>query len=153
MKSSRFNRVIVSLIGVLLFSPFALAGQGPFGLGISIGSIIGPSFRYGLQKNRLLDGTIGWDHGDVELYLNHLWVRSNTLPISNSVAFDLYFGVGLAIDQVEKETQIGVRVPVGLRHLLRDPGIEFFGDIALNLFLAPETDSDISLQLGARYLF
>lgn len=163
----QFRRLILPLIALLFFIPnLTLAGQGPVGLGVVVGSIVGPDIRYAFSKNNFLQGALGWDDGYLELDVDYLWNRPGLLPLGRGHALDLYFGVGGWLDQVHRyevrrgevitdktETELSVRVPVGVKYNFKDPTFEIFLDIGLNLRLVPDTNTSLNALTGGRYVF
>ena len=51
------------------------------------------------------------------------------------------------------DLSFGPRAPIGLKYEMQDPSIEFFGEVAAVLDLAPTTNVDLDLGVGARYRF
>ncbi|MEZ4871592.1 MAG: hypothetical protein R2827_04950 [Bdellovibrionales bacterium] len=41
----------------------------------------------------------------------------------------------------------------GVRHFIKDHPMELFAELGLNLYVAPDLETDVALALGFRYFF
>ena len=51
------------------------------------------------------------------------------------------------------EIFFGPRAPIGINYYLKDPAVEFFGELSAILNITPETEADLDFSIGARYWF
>jgi hypothetical protein len=148
-------------IVLFFFATQAMAGQGPFLLGAILGDPTGLSGRFDLDKTTAVDGALSWSGGGrttgSQIHGDYLKTRPRALAAGDSFV-DVYYGIGarmIAITSKDHKGDLsfGPRAPIGLNYELRDPSVEFFGEVALILDLAPSTAADIDLGVGVRYRF
>lgn len=152
-------QILVSTI-TFLFCLSAWAGNGPFSLGAIVGDPTGLSGKLDLSNTEAIDGALSWSGGSrsgIQMHGDYLRVMPGRIAAGDS-DIDLYYGIGgrlIAIDKGDHKGKLslGPRVPVGLRHELRDPTVEFFGELAFVLDLIPSTAADVDIGIGARYRF
>jgi hypothetical protein len=145
---------------VLLGSSFSQAGQGPLLVGGVIGDPTGVSGKYDLEKNVAIDGALSYSLGGrsgAQIHSDYLKIQTNAVDAGDT-ELDLYYGIGfrmvtLSTGDDKGKLSVGPRVPVGLRHEIKDPTVEFFGELAFILDLAPSTAADLDIGVGARYRF
>lgn len=145
---------------VLFFGFAAHAGNGPFLLGVILGDPTGISGRHDLSRTTSIDGALSWSNGTrrgAQIHGDYLVTKPNALAAGDSF-LDVYYGIGLRMisissDKYKGDLSLGPRAPLGLRYELRDPTVEFFGEVALVLDLIPETDADLEVGVGVRYRF
>lgn len=146
---------------LLLVSQSVLAGDGPFLLGAILGDPTGVSGRADFTNNTSIDGALSWSSGGrntgTQLHGDYLLIRPRALAAGDSF-LDVYYGIGARLISITSsdhhgDLSIGPRAPIGLKYELNDPSVEFFGEVALVLDLAPSTGADLDLGVGARYRF
>ncbi len=130
---------------------------GPFGLGIVLAGPTGLSGNYFYDKHKSFAAALGWDDSDVQLHLDHLWYRSD-LVVVDRTPIDVYMGLGLRLHQIERrnkndETELGVRVPVGVSYVFRKIPVQLFGELAPALILIDRSALVIDIAIGIRYYF
>jgi hypothetical protein len=152
-------RALVSII--MLFLGFsAHAGTGPLLVGGMIGDPTGFTMKYDQQKNRSIDGGLSYSLGGrsgAQLHADYLLQKPRVIDAGDT-ELDLYYGIGLRMITLSSgddkgKLSFGPRVPVGLRHELKDPSVEFFGEVAVIVDIAPSTAADLDISVGARYRF
>jgi hypothetical protein len=145
---------------VLFFTTHAFAGNGPFLLGAIIGDPTGVSGRADFTNNRAIDGALSWSTGGrtgSQIHGDYLIIKREAIAAGQS-DLDVYYGIGARLISLTSgddkgKLNLGPRAPVGLKYELKDPSVEFFGEIALILDLVPSTGADVDLGVGARYRF
>jgi len=150
----------LSIATVLILGFSANAGVGPLLVGGMIGDPTGISFKYDLEPNTAIDGGLSYSLGGrsgATLHGDYLIQRPKIVDAGDT-ELDLYYGIGLRMVTLsggdhKGKLSVGPRVPVGLRHEIKDPSVEFFGEVALILDVAPSTAADLDLAIGARYRF
>ncbi|MEZ0392790.1 MAG: hypothetical protein ACAH59_11290 [Pseudobdellovibrionaceae bacterium] len=147
-------------IFTVFLSLSAQAGNGPFSLGAILGDPTGLSAKYDLSRNEAIDGALSWSSGSrtgVQMHGDYLRIHPGQIGAGNA-QIDLYYGIGARLIGIDRgdhkgKVSLGPRAPIGLKHELRDPSIEFFGELALILDLIPSTSADFDIGVGARYRF
>jgi hypothetical protein len=133
------------------------AAPGPFGLGVVLIDPTGLSANYYYEKQKSLSAGLGWSSKHLRLNLDHLWYRRDIIVIDRT-PIDLYYGVGGRFYQHEKrngdnESEIGVRVPVGVSYLFYKIPVQVFGELGPALILVDDSAFVVDISLGARYYF
>lgn len=154
----------VALVFALMGCNTALAGTGPFSLGVIIGAPTGLSAELDLGNRRSLDGALAWSSGKHErmyFHLDHLWHHGSALP---DLDLPWYWGIGGRLltrdDNRERhendddyDTHLGVRLPVGVRYRVADTPVTFFAEIAPVVDLVPDSGLQVTGGLGVRFRF
>ncbi len=152
--------LIISIL-LLTTSSFSKSVQiSGFGLGAMIGDPTALSFKGHLGESKYFDAALAFNTGPADaIYLHgdYLIEKQDHFQIDNE-SLNLYYGIGarLYVADTKKnddEVHFGPRVPVGVAYNLKDPSVEFFGEISAIVNIIPETDVDIDLGIGARYWF
>lgn len=151
----RTLRIVIALTGLgLAYSTTTLGGS--FDTGIILGDPAGLSIKGWINDVHAYDVAISsssgrrdkrYIHGD---YLRHDYTLINIsggdLPV--------YYGIGARVlDQDNKKTEAGLRIPVGLDYLSNRYPVSVFAEIAPRLDLTPDTDFKIDAAVGIRYRF
>ena len=144
------------IIVFALFTSTVFAQEGRFGLGIIAGEPTGVSAKYWLSSNSAIDVVAAWsfDDGDsFQLHGDYLFHQLNLFEVENQ-NFHLYYGVGGRFRfKDDKDTQFGIRIPVGLTYLFKKHPLDAFVETAPIVNLAPKTDLDIDVGIGIRFYF
>ncbi len=136
-------------------------GNHDVGLGIVLGSPTGLSFKYNLNVVNSIDAALAWsDSLDFYLHATYLWTKYKLFYLDN-YPVDWYFGVGGRIRDRDNHKQhgednemwLGIRAPLGLRFMFKDPRIEIFTEISGIFNFIPSSDVDLDFGVGARYFF
>ena len=129
----------------------AKAQQRPLGLGIILGNPSGISFKYWQSQRNAFDGGLAWSTDNEESFQIHgdyLWHR---FDITGDSRTPLYYGIGLRIRTEGEAAGMGIRIPGGITHLFRNDPFEIFFELVPVFDLAPETELDVEVGLGARF--
>lgn len=152
------GKLLVASLLMLSAVPFArAAAPGPFGLGLVLIDPTGLSGNYYYEKQRSFAAALGWSSDHLRLNLDHLWYRRDIIVIDRT-PIDLYYGVGGRFYQHEKrngdnESEIGVRVPVGVSYIFRKVPIQLFGELGPALILIDDSAFIIDISIGGRFYF
>ena len=65
----------------------------------------------------------------------------------------MYFGIGGRVIFQKNDTNLGIRVPVGLDYMFSDAPVDIFLEAVPILDLTPSTDLDLGGGIGVRYWF
>ncbi len=144
----------------LMLSVVAKAETGPYTFGAMIGDPTGFSAKYDLSEDQAIDAGFAWSLGSrsgVEIHGDFLQILPGHVT-AGETDLDLYYGIGARLISVNGgedrgKIAIGPRAPLGLLHRLKDPMVEFFGELALVLDLIPGTRADVDIGVGARLRF
>lgn len=144
------------IIFIILFSNFQNlpAQQTKFGIGIILGEPTGITSKYWINSNSAFVGGLSWSFKDNDALYMHLdYVNHDyTLIGVNRGKLAVYYGIGGKI-LFAKETNIGVRIPVGLNYIFQGTPIDLFLELVPSLNLIPSTTFDIGGGVGVRYYF
>ncbi len=148
------------LIMMMFLGFYAQAGSGPLLVGGMVGDPTGFTIKYEQHKNTSIDGGLSYSLGarsGAQLHADYLLQRPQVIDAGDS-ELDLYYGIGLRMITLSSgddkgKLSFGPRVPIGLRHELKDPSVEFFGEVAVIVDITPSTAADLDLSVGARYRF
>lgn len=147
-------RIFLSFALVLVISGIACA-QGDFGVGVVFGEPTGVSFKSWLDERAAVDAAAAWSFADRSSFQIHadyllhdfglLIVKPGKLPI--------YYGLGGRARFRENDTDIGVRIPVGLSYIFATAPLDIFLELAPILDLVPATEFDLNGGIGIRFWF
>ncbi len=153
-------------LSAVLAAPLAQAQDDGFGVGISVGEPTGLSFKGWLDNTRAIDVGLAWsfsENDSLQFHADYLIHDFNMLrPTELEGRMAVYYGLGARIKLSEDndgrgrnrdDTLVGVRIPIGVTyHFPRSP-VDLFGEFVPVLDLAPDTDFDLNLAIGARLYF
>ena len=143
------------LAAVILVALIPSPVRADIGVGIIAGEPSGLAFKWWAEDGTAVDAVTGWSLGDGDFYVHgdYLWHRViEDLEIGGSVP--LYYGIGARLLlREDKDSKIGVRIPIGLDFLLDDGRFDIFVEIAPIFNVIPETDFSLSGGVGARFYF
>ncbi len=152
--------IVVFMVLLPVAKPFA----GNFGLGLALGDPSMLTMQHRLSQANWIGAGLAWNtSGSDSLYIHgdYLWNKPNIFQAKLPIF--LSYGVGIRLTNREvddtprpkkkKETGLGVRVPVGLHHFLREPAFEFFAQLAPVAEVVPDFEIDIDGGIGFRFYF
>lgn len=148
------NGLLMVFLFLLLSHPPASAQPKGLGLGVIIGEPTGISFKKWVNRWQALDGALAWSLGEkdaLHLHADYLFHNRRLIHIDkHSIPF--YYGIGGRF-RFEDNNTFGIRFPLGLTFFLVELPIDLFVEIVPIMNLAPETDLDLNVAIGARYYF
>jgi len=137
-----------------------------FGIGLMVGEPTGLSAKKWLSETTALTSAAAWffsGNDSFQLHADYLWHNFDLIKLEEFKGrFAVYYGVGARIKWKEDDsgkgrdddrTTAGIRVPAGLSYLFSEVPLDLFAEIVPVLDIAPDTDFDIGVALGARYYF
>lgn len=162
-KSSSTGRkfLVLSIFVFTFFLSISKANSKPLSLGVILGTENGLSFKYNLGDSRALAGAVSYstyrDYGSA-FHLDYLFDKARNLTAPQGADFDFYYGLGVTVANIRRgvdqgRTQVGLRGPFGLSKSINNPNLDFFGEIAPALQIAPNSDVNLMVGLGLRYRF
>jgi hypothetical protein len=146
---------LITLLGLALLSGGVLAEDGGFGIGVIAGEPTGLSGEMWLTKSTAIDAAAAWSFGAGEdaflihsdyLFYNMGWIDVKTGTMA------VYFGLGGRV-KFATDTQVGIRIPVGLDYMFEGAPVDIFGEIVPILDLVDKTELNLAAALGVRYFF
>ncbi|MFW7378703.1 MAG: hypothetical protein ACOH5I_07850 [Oligoflexus sp.] len=157
--SRRLSRIFIAVtLFVLAINSRLEARSGSLGLGVIVGNPTGFNLNMKLEADRALDLQLGWSPGSQHFNLSYQIWKARAFN-SDGVIFDWYYGFGIHYyfrerDRREDLQEVGLRVPFGLAHHLRDlPAITFFGELGPTINVVEESSFILDFGLGVRYHF
>lgn len=144
---------VLVLFVILISSLPALANKK--GVGAILGNPTGLNGKYWLDNKTAIDGGGGFsfgNHTDFSLYSDYLYHRDGAFYFNDVYSLDLYYGVGGRME-FSDDIELGVRLPVGLAHMLEVKEADVFAEIAPVVDFIGKTGLEINLGFGARYYF
>ena len=157
-----FDGLAVLLVALFVLSPtqsgasgVQKAGPGDVEVGVVLGEPTGLSFKLWTGLSYALDGGVAWSFGKgghVHLHADYLVhnfrffeVASGDLPI--------YFGIGGRVRLEEKESRVGMRIPIGVEYIFEDSPVGIFMEVVPIMDILPETAADLNAGFGVRFIF
>jgi hypothetical protein len=143
-----------------LGTSFSWAGSGPLLLGAMLGDPTGLSGKYDLSSDTAVDGGLAYTLGGrsgAQVHGDYLKGYPRAI-VAGEADLNFYYGIGVRIVTLNSgndsgRLSVGPRLPVSLSYELKNPDIEFFGEFAFILDLAPSVAPDVDLAVGIRYRF
>jgi hypothetical protein len=161
LKSSIISASLL-LICTILFTAPAQAQvdqHDNVGLGVLLGDPSGISYKNYFNSTNAMDAAVGWslrNDGGLYIHADYLWHNYELFQdMEGSVEkglVGLYFGVGGRLF-ISDESDLGVRVPVGVNYMFENDPLEIFIEVVPILDLVPSTHGDFGGGIGIRYYF
>jgi hypothetical protein len=139
---------------IMLLTAYNLTAHSGLGLGIVVGDPTGITAKYWTSKNTAICGACGWSfRREGYLHINGDFIYHNfkLFPVEKG-ELPIYFGLGGRL-AFKDETEVGIRIPVGIEYLFEDAPFDAFLELSPYLNLYPRTDMFLSVGLGGRYFF
>lgn len=132
----------------------AEAQESGFGLGVILGEPTGISGKLWIEDSKAIDGAVAWSfekESAVHVHADLLFHSRNIVKVEMSKLL-FYYGMGGRI-KFEDDSEVGVRVPLGINYLSSGAPLDVFLEIVPLLDLAPSTDFSLNGAIGVRYFF
>jgi hypothetical protein len=134
-----------------------------FGLGVILGDPSGLSGKMKWDAAHSVDMALAYSSGrrnGLQLHADYLWDRARTWGTTEG-PIDMYYGLGGRIitynnrhdNRDESLISIGPRGSIGVNFNINNPNLEFFGELAAILELAPSVGVDLDAGIGCRIRF
>lgn len=139
----------------LFFVSSATANASEFSIGLATPSPTGVTAKLWTSPTTAYDIFAEWNfsssnynvHAD---YLTHYYDTFNFKE--SNMLFYSGFGIRAVYDSTEDESAtVGARVPFGISYLMENPDIDFFGEVAPRMDVAPHTNFGLDVMIGLRY--
>jgi len=148
------KKIAFALVLLTAFAGVSFAKDGNFGLGLIFGEPSGVSFKMWTGRTTAIDAAAAWSFvggGYFQVHADLLFHNFNLFDVEKG-DMALYYGFGGRVKMAD-ETQVSLRVPVGLSYQFQDTSIEIFLEVVPMLDLAPSTEAGIAGGIGFRYFF
>lgn len=129
------------------------AGQN-WGAGVMLGEPTGLNLKVWASRSTAFVGGAAWSfrrEGKLHLHLDYIFHKFRLIRAKPG-KLPLYYGIGGRI-KFEDDTRVGVRFPIGICYLFRNQPLDIFFEFVPILDLAPETEFDFNIAIGARFFF
>ncbi len=143
------------LIAILLLMTVTAFAEGQFGVGAIIGNPTGLSGKYFLSETTAIDGAAAFSVGGkskFSIHSDYLFHNPGALVFQDTHPLDVYYGIGGRM-KFSDDIELGVRLPVGLAHMLENNQADVFAEIAPIVDFVGRVGLELSLGFGARYYF
>ena len=119
------------------------------GVGIELGQPMGVTAKYWLNSTLAVDGAMGyhWNH-NFDIHSDILWHSFSSFDVSTG-RLPFYVGAGARI-LAGDDTQLGIRLPLGVSYLPSNNPIELFAEIAPVIQIATSIGIDVDGVVGIR---
>jgi len=148
------KRTALILILMMALAGVSFGRDGNIGLGLIFGEPSGVSFKLWTGKTTAIDGAAAWSFvggGFFQVHSDLLFHNFNLFEVEKG-NMALYYGFGGRVKMAD-QTQVSLRVPVGISYEFEDTSIELFLEVVPMLDLAPSTEAGIAGGIGFRYFF
>ncbi len=142
------------LLSTLVLSPSSFAAGGPTGVGAIMGDPTGVSVKHWLTESTAIDAAFAWtldDYNAFAIHADYLLHVPQMVRIGKA-DFTMHYGVG-GVLVLADSSAFAFRAPLGLSYRFDSNPVDIFAEIAALLLVAPSTDFDINVGIGARYYF
>lgn len=148
----RLSRLILAgtVLAAALTPLRASAQTGGTGLGIVLGEPTGVTARFMRGGNNFQVHGAWSFTDDAALQLSGDYLRSGKIDMEPMMPF--YFGLGVLV-KFASESEVGIRVPVGVNYFFKGDPFEVFGELVPVLLVVPKTKFDFNAAFGVRYYF
>ncbi|MFL5785478.1 MAG: hypothetical protein ACJ76H_12745 [Bacteriovoracaceae bacterium] len=143
------------LVAILLFSSALAFAQGTVGVGAMVGNPTGLNMKFWLPRKNAVDAGAAFSlgkHSNFSLHSDYLFQNAGALIFNDKYNLDVYYGIGGRM-KFSDDIELGVRLPVGLAHMVENERADVFGEIAPIVDFIGRTGLEISLAIGGRYYF
>jgi len=125
------------------------------GVGLIVGEPTGVSMKYWLDNSTAIDAALAVSLSDnnnpFQFHADYLVHSKRSItPSELKGRFPWYYGIGGRIKN-SHETEVGVRVPVGITYLFADTPTDLFAEIAPVLDVAPTVRLGLNGAAGIRF--
>lgn len=153
MKS--FYIILIGIMVLFGISSYALGQDRGLGVGILIGEPTGFSVKGWVNSTNAIDAGIAWSferETSFHVHADYLWHSFDVFKTSERIP--LYYGIGGRIKTGKHaDARFGVRVVVGIGYIFRDAPFDLFFEAAPIVDVAPTTELQGNIGLGARFFF
>lgn len=153
------KRTIVTFM--LAAAPFGIKAE-TIGIGAMFGDPTGITGKVWLDSQHAIDMAAEWrTRGDDEFYLHANYLVHAPLDLKENKLkgiLNYYYGVGGFYEERnhrfhKDEDVLALRLPIGVSHQPQKVPVELFAEFVPVLEVSPDSDFDVDVGIGVRYLF
>ncbi|WP_455375207.1 hypothetical protein [Kaarinaea lacus] len=143
------------LAGLLFVASPVIAEEGEFSIGIGAIAPNGITAKYWTTERVAIDIFGEWSINSKEYHTHaDILIHDFDKIEWEGERIAAYYGIGArAKFEEDKDTRLGVRVPIGVAYYIIDVPVELFGEVAPRISLYPSTNFGLDIMIGARYRF
>lgn len=114
-----------------------------------MGQPIGATMKYWMSSTTAIDGMAGYHfNGNFDLHADYLFHSFSSFDVSQG-RLPFYVGLGARIN-LGSDSQLGMRVPVGISYLFPTDPVEAFVELAPVVRLVTKVGLDVDGLVGVR---
>ena len=152
------RKVLLGIIVSLFLGGSVYAQPGNLGIGAIIGDPTGLHVKLWNQETRSWNFAAAWSAGANDMLVlqgDYVFYDYDLLDVdSNDGELPVYYGIGLHLRMSEtQDSQLGVRVPLGINWVFAEAPLDIFFEIAPSVNLYPETEFEMHGGIGLHYFF
>jgi hypothetical protein len=146
---------LAALTGLLAGTPVLaitsrVGSAQDLGIGTELGQPMGVTAKYWLSSTLAVDGAMGYHfNSNFDMHSDVLWHSFSSFNVSNG-RMPFYIGVGGRV-LLGNDSQLGLRLPLGVSYLSSNNPIELFAEIAPVIQLVTSIGADVDGVVGIRY--
>ncbi len=158
MKTIMKGQWIRGVMMMLLLAGTVRADGRGFGIGIILGEPTGVSFKKWVSDSNAYAAALGWsfigDTAAINMHIDYLWHDHKILQGKENALSEISFFYGLGGRfKMAGQTQVGLRIPLGINYQAVKSPLEVFLEIVPILNLTPSTTFNVNGGLGVRSYF
>ena len=151
------KRTILFVITIIaLITGYSICQDKGFGLGVIVGEPTGVSAKNWMSSVTAIDAALAWsfvDNGALHIHADYLFHNFHLINFQTKGKWPVYYGIGARLKFGDEDTQLAVRIPVGIEYLFGDAPVDAFLEVVPMLELIPNTKFNFNAAIGARYFF
>jgi hypothetical protein len=150
----KYIRIVIVLLLLGINSIPLLCQHHKTGLGIMIGEPTGINLKSWIGSKSAIDVGLAWSFthdASMHIHADYLLHSFNLFDDAENLA--LYYGIGGRIKVGDEKARIGFRMVGGLDYMFDRAPFDIFLEIAPILDLAPATEMNGNVGIGARFFF
>jgi hypothetical protein len=153
----KLKRTIIFVITLIIFLiGYSFCQDKGFGLGVIVGEPTGVSAKSWMTSVTAIDAALAWsfvDNGALHIHADYLFHNFQLISLETKGRWPVFYGIGARLKFGDKDTQLALRIPVGIDYLFSDAPVDIFLEVVPMLELIPNTKFQFNAALGVRYFF
>lgn len=151
------RKILLIMASIVFITGTALSQPGSVGVGAIVGDPTGLHMKIWNQETRSWNFAAAWSAGQYDKLVvqgDYVFYDYDLLDVdTDGGELPVYYGIGLQLRMGEDDSELGVRVPLGLNWVFSEAPLDIFFEIvpAVNLF--PETSFELHGGVGIHYFF
>lgn len=144
------------LMGILIAAGtagYAQNQQSKVGIGVMIGEPTGITFKKWSSATTAFDLGLAWSIGRYDalhVHADYLWHNAGIFAEVDEGSLMPYVGIGGRLIFLEEDARLGLRIPLGINYLFGEAPLEIYLEVAPVVNLVPDTDFDMTGNVGVR---